>query len=354
MRFEDQPASGSQPSPGPPGAKPRRRAPRSWSVPAGTERFDKPLAGDDWARPTEAPSAPRPPLGRPRRAAEPPAPPGPGVDLSPLTSLLSDLRGELGQLRAALEASATAGDGSVVTGAELASTIEALGGMLGSGIAALLTEHRNLLARDIEGAAVRILEEVSQRLRTSGNQVVDGVEERVRHVNAKSLGDVVEQLDLRLDQIQADVTGLRAVMLEIPDQTAVVERLDQLAESTGSRGRETARLTPAMSAAIERAVNGPLERLEALLDDRIPEAGLSSDDRAALPDADTLEALTAEMLQLRRRITLRNDAHGDAVELSDRQLDDLADRIAARMAGGAPPAEQAAKRPAKRTAKRRT
>ncbi len=184
---------------------------------------------------------------------------------------------------------------------------------------------------------MRILEELNQRLRVSGNQVVDGVEERVRHVNAKSLGDVVEQLDLRLDQIQADVTGLRAVMLEIPDQTAVVERLDKLAESVGpgSRGRETTRLTPAMSSAIDRAVAGPLERLEELLDDRLPDGlgGMSGEDRAALPDAATLEALTAEMLQLRRRITLRTDARGEAVELSDRQLDDLADRIVARMAG---------------------
>ncbi|HJR25659.1 MAG TPA: hypothetical protein VJ804_09310, partial [Acidimicrobiales bacterium] len=267
----------------------------------------------------------------------PPPPPPPGTDLGPLTALLGDLRGELSQLRGALEASGASRDDSLVTGDELASTIEALGTTLGSGIAALLTEHRNLLARDVEGAAVRILEEVSQRLRATGSQVVDGVEERVRHVNAKSLGDVVEQVDLRLDQIQADVTGLRAVMLEIPDQTALAERLDQLAESVGSgRGRDTGRLTPAMAAAIERSVGNALDRVRADLEERLE--GIGGGGRGELPDADALETLTTEMAALRRRISLRTDARGEAVELSDRQLDDLADRIVARMGGDTAPA----------------
>ena len=340
MRFEDQPASGSQPSPAEPGARPRRRAPRSWSVPAGRERFDKPI----WptttgpGRPTP-PRRPARPSARPRRTAEPPGPPRrpPAPTSVPLTSLLRDLRGELGQLRAALEASAPPRTTPSSPAPSWRPASRPSAATLGSGIASLLTEHRNLLARDIEGAAVRILEEVSQRLRVSGNQVVDGVEERVRHVNAKSLGDVVEQLDLRLDQIQADVTGLRAVMLEIPDQTAVVERLDQLAESRRPRvagpGDDPShprheRRHRAGRRRPPRAARGAARRAAARWPRRDVRGG-----RRRPPDAAALEALTTEMLQLRRRITLRTDARGEAVELSDRQLDDLADRIVARMAG---------------------
>ncbi len=365
MRFEDQPAGGTPPPPPTPTpADPRRRTPRSWTVPG--ERFDRPV-GD------------APPSGRPRRLSDPPPPPpGAGTDLGPLSGLLGDLRAELSQLRTALQATASAGDDTLVTGTELAAIIEGLGTTLGTGMATLLTEHRNLLARDIEGAAVRILEEVSQRLRSSGALVVDGVEERVRHVNAKAMGDTVDQLDLRLDQLQADLAGLRSVMLDIPDQTSVVERLDQLAETVGSsgRGRESARLTPAMSAAIERSVAGPFERLESELD-ALREAlasGLpvASGEGASFPDATALAALTTEMTALRRRISIRTDRSAEAVELSERQLDDLAERIVARMGsvGGGkakvaaepaapePDAEDEApaakKPPAKRASKRRS
>ena len=340
MRFEDQPASGADPGSAEPPSRPVRRTPRSWSVPAGGDRLDR-AGSEDWVREPLAP--PTPPAPRRRLGGVPPAPLPPpppasfGTDLGPLTALLGELRSELGQLRTALEASATAGDGSLVTGVELAASIEALGTTLGSGIAALLTEHRSLLARDVEGAAVKILEEVNQRLRASGTLVVDGVEERVRHVNAKSLGDVVEQLDLRLDQLQADVTGLRAVMLEIPDQTAVVERLDQLAQ-TGGR-KETSRLTPAMSAAIERSVATGLSRLQDDLEGRLAGAGGGGEGL----DPATIEAFTTEMTALRRRISLRTDARGEAIELSERQLDDLAERIVARMGGSAEPAAKAGK-----------
>jgi hypothetical protein len=327
MRFEDQPASGADPGAVEPSTRPRRRTPRSWSVPAGGDRFPRPTE-DDWAAGAPPATAPPPPRTARRVGDPPPPPPPPGADLGPLQGLLGDLRGELGQLRSALEASAGSRDESLVTGAELAATLESLGTTLGSGIASLLTEHRSLLARDVEGAAVRILEEVSQRLRASGALIVDGVEERVRHVNVKSLGDVVDQLDLRLDQLQADVTGLRAVMLEIPDQTAVAERLDQMSESLGGR-RDTGRLTPAVASAIERSVANALQRVRADLEERLD--GMSGGGGGV--DADTLEAFTTEMTALRRRISLRTDARGEAIELSDQQLDELADRIVARMSG---------------------
>ncbi len=369
MRFEDQPASGEKPASAEtePAGRPRRRTPRSWSTPATGERFDRPISDEDWAKEAAADPQARPSTPRARRAAEPPPPPPPGPDLGTLSPLLADLRAELGQLRAALEAGVGDRDTSLVTGAELAASIEALGASLGSGIANLLTEHRNLLARDIEGAAVRILEEITQRVRATGTQIVDGVEERVRHVNVKGLGDVVDQIDLRLDQLQTDMTGLRAVMLEIPDQTSVVERLDHLTESVGSggggRGRDANRLTPAMSAAIERSVSGPLERVEAnldslsetvreLLDERLPEdlaeavAGAGGGD-GSFPSAAVLESLTNEMTALRRRISIRTDARGEAVELSDRQLDDLADRIVARMGDAEAPRPAKAAKAAK-------
>ena len=301
MRFEDQSPSGDQPAPGaapPPPPVPadvegrRRRSPRSWSSPApAAPRVDRPATDRDWSQgrrfgepPTsERPEPPRP--APPRTAPLGSAPAGAlPVDLGPVLSQLRDLRGELGELRAALVTGAAERDSTLVTGPELASTIEALGATLGSGMATLLTEHRNLLARDIDAAADRILEELAQRLRTSGAQTVDALEERIRQVTGKAMGDLAEQLDLRLDQLQTDVTGLRAVMLELPDQTAVLERLDQVLEGLGST-----------------------------------------------------RSLTSELSALRRRISVRGE-RGDAVELSADQLDALADRIAERLGGSSPSA----------------
>ncbi len=333
MRFEDQAPSGDRPGsdapppppppPAPePGARPRRRT-RSWSTPpappsaATTPRRDVPISDEDWSlrgrRPladTGAPPAPpAPPIAAPPPAAD---------DLGPVTALLGQLRAEVGQVRTALAAGAADRDTSLVTGAELAATIEALGTTLGNGMATLLTEHRNLLARDLDAAAERILEELGQRLRTSTTQTVDAVEERLRQVTSKALGDLSEQLDLRLDQLQTDVAGLRAVMLEIPDQTAVTERLDQIVDAVGSaRNRDTNRITPAMTAALERSVASALE---------------------------PLESLTEEMQALRRRITLRTGTKAGAVDLSDAQLEALADRMAARLAGTAVPSATASAR----------
>jgi hypothetical protein len=218
-------------------------------------------------------------------------------------------------LRAELAAEREKADGTMVTGAELAASIDALGTTLGTGLAALLTEHRNLLARDLEGAADRILEELGQRLRASGTLTVDAVEERVRHISAKGLGDLAEQLDLRLDQLGSDVSGLRAVMLEIPDQTQVVDRLDHLADSIGpSRARDTQRLSPAMAAAVERAVTDAVGRG---------------------PDSDALAALTKEITALRRRIALRPDA------VPEPAVSDPADDLPVHaLVDGAPDAEE--------------
>ena len=340
MRFEDhspsgdRPDSGATPPPPPPpapsdpGDRPRRRPTRSWSTPPPSpspspQRFDLPSSGEDWSfrgrrrftDPAAVPvpgEVPPPPLDPPPTAMRPPRPspalgaPSAAADLGAVTGLLGQLRAEVAQVRAALDAGAADRQATLVTGAELAATIEALGNTLGSGMATLLTEHRNLLARDLDAAADRILEELGQRLRATTGQTVDGVEERLRQVTSKALGDLGEQLDLRLDQLQTDVAGLRAVMLELPDQTAVAERIDHLVESVGSRPRDTGRVTPAVAAAVERSVGS------------------------------ALEPLTAELASLRRRISLRTEG-GGAVELSDAQLEVLADRVAARLAGEAPP-----------------
>jgi hypothetical protein len=261
----DAPTGAPAPPPppsGPPTADPapdgptRRRRNRSWSTPtAGTvESFERPLTDRDWARskPSSPPAVPVEPAVAPS-ADEP----------QDVATLLSELRSDVAALRAELAAERDKADPTLVTGAELAASIEALGTTLGTGLASLLTEHRSLLARDVEGAAARILEELGERLRASGTLTIDAVEERVRHISAKGLGDLSEQLDLRLDQLEADVSGLRAVMLEIPDQTQVVDRLDHLADSIG----------PARS-----------------------------------DDSDALAALTREITALRRRIALRPDA----------------------------------------------
>jgi hypothetical protein len=338
MRYEDHSPSGDRPGPDdvpppPPAPEPgarRRRPARSWSTPppsTSPQRFDLPTGEDDWSfggrrrfgvpptGPTPGTEVPPPPPGAaaPPTPSRPPslrtaigAPPAPSVDLGAVSALLGQLRSEVAQIRTALAAGAADRDGTLVTGGELAVTIEALGNTLGNGMATLLTEHRNLLARDLDAAADRILEELGQRLRTSTTQTVDGVEERLRQVTSKAVGDLSEQLDLRLDQLQTDVAGLRAVMLELPDQTAVAERLDQLVEAVGSaRNRDTTRVSPALGTAVERSVTA------------------------------ALEPLATELASLRRRITLRTK--GDGVELSDAQLEALADRVAARLAGTAAP-----------------
>lgn len=300
MRFEDQPSgdqpgTGAVPPPPPPApadpAPPRRRSPRSWSTPSSTppppppaptpgpSRFTRPAAERDWSSPSRrfdpsgpAPSGDRPP--RPQTALG--APP---VDLSPVLQQLRDLRADLAQVRAAVADAAGAApsrDATMVTGAELAATIDALGSTLGNGMATLLTEHRNLLARDVDAAADRILEELAQRLRAGATQTADAVEERQRQVLAKSLNDLGEQLDLRLEQLQSDVAGLRAVMLELPDQTAISERLDHVVEAVAAT-----------------------------------------------------RTLTTEVAALRRRITVRADRTEEG--LSDERLDELADRVAARL-----------------------
>ena len=240
----------------------RRRRNRSWSTPAASpvESFERPLTERDWNQSTavSAPAAPLAPATAPRPDAAPPAPGRTPIAAPPPVTLaatppaapaeagadvagvLAELRADVAGLRrelAAVAAQAGRHDTTLVTGGELAASIDALGTTLGTGLAALLTEHRNLLARDLEAAADRILEELGQRLRTASTQTADGVEERVRHISAKGFGDLSAQLDLRLDQVEADVSGLRAVMLEIPDQTTIVERLDQLVGSAGPRRR---------------------------------------------------------------------------------------------------------------------
>jgi hypothetical protein len=386
MRFDKQATSGDEPSDGSPAdeasaptdpaERRRRRTTRAWSsptppAPPDRERFDKPLTDTAWgwqrageAAPEAERAAPAAPAATRRRdlvapasrrtpvlpPLDPPAPPAaaPIATTGPVPDLLRELRAELAGLREALAAAKPDdASSSLVSGTELAATIEVLGTTLGTGMASLLSDHRSLLARDVEAAADRILEELGQRLRASGTQTVDAVEERVRHVSGKGMTDLSEQLELRLDQIQAEVTGLRAVMLEIPDQTVVTSRLDHLAEAVAAaRSRESTRVSPAVTAAIEKTLSGPIEQLEAaiagigdavreLLDERLPELDL--------PDAAALEALTNEMTALRRRITLRTeDRGGDQGELSDSNLDQIATRVASRLKAGASSARIAA------------
>jgi hypothetical protein len=307
MRFEnDNPTPDDAPAGASDTGSARRRT-RAWSTtaPSPREAFDRPSTDRDWLRKG------LPPTAKPGEASAPAA--------QDLPTLVAELTTEVAALRAEVSTRDADRSASHVTGAELAASIEALGNTLGSGLAALLTEHRNLLARDLDSAADRILEEVGQRLRTSSGQTVDAVEDRVRSLTAKALNDLGEQLDLRLDQVQSDVSGLRAVMLEIPDQTVVVGRLDQLAESVGSisRGRESQRVSPALTAAIDKAIAGPIERVEeaivALGDDLAGGSGGV--------DSDAINALTKEMTALRRRISLRSDAPVEPAAEDD-EIDD--------------------------------
>jgi hypothetical protein len=298
-------------------ARSRRRSSRPWSNPAPAEGpAAAPAAEDDWAsRRRPAPPRSRPPVAPPILPAV--APPGAAeVDLAPVLEQLAALQAQVAELQEAVAASAPGVE--AVSGAELAASIEALGNALGGGMATLLTEHRNLLARDIEQASDRILDEVGVRLRAASTTTVDGIEERVRALVARSLGELAEQVDLRLDKVQGDVAGLRAVMLDLPDQTAVTDRLDELAETLANAkpGRSDGRITPAMANAIEKAMAGPIEQIEGnvhtvvdvvreLLDERLPDGMPAAEGAPTLPDAAAIEALTAEMTALRRRISLR-------------------------------------------------
>jgi hypothetical protein len=316
----------------------RRRRQRSWSAPSSPTRapeFERPLTEREWSR--DRPATPPPPPAPSTSSPSPtttsstlpttaPTRPPIGADV---VAAVAELKAEVAGLRGQLQDRDSSRDATLVTGAELAESIDALGTTLGTGLAALLTEHRSLLARDLDAATDRILDEVNQRLRASSTQTVENVEERSRHVTAKAVGDLSSALELRLDQLEADLSGLRAVMLEIPDQTQLVERLDQLSDAVGSgRGRDASSGGPALSAALERAMEEHGERLE---------------------------ALAQEMTSLRRRIALRPDLTTDA-GAGDEVVPPPPPgprpaRVAARPAKKAPAKKAPAKKAAKRTSR---
>lgn len=341
MRFDDDASKtpSDTPADAEPGARARRRSSRPWSnTPPPGERtgFERPISDADWNAPATTASRPRPPIAPPvLPSAAPPAAGSGSLDAAALAQQITALQAQVTALHAAV-AAPPATDTSLVTGAELAASIEALGTVLGGGMATLLTEHRNLLARDVSSAADHILEELGVRLRAATTQNVDGTEERTRHVVTRALGEHSEQVDLRLDKLQSDVSGLRAVMLEIPDQAAVTDRLDQLSESLATtRPKDgSGRMSPAVASAIEKSVTGPLEQLEAsvhsivdvvreLLDERLPEdladtiAGAVGSGGSGIDPA-TIEALTTEITALKRRISLRPQVGGaDSLTVPD-------------------------------------
>jgi hypothetical protein len=290
-------------------------------------------------------------------------------------SLLSELREEFSQLRDALTAARSVDrgtdDGTIVSGAELATVIENLGVSLGNGMATLLSDHRALLARDIEAGSDRVLEDVGRRLRTASNQIIDGVEAKVRHVTAQNQAGLADQLDARLDQLQADIVGRRAVVLEIPDQTEVTARLDNiadgLAEMNAERARDlvSSRVSPGLMSALEETLAAPMERIEetvggatqqlmeAVEAQRLANIGEIDGERVA-PDSEGMAKLTKEVVALRRRIGLRAEA---PVELTDAQLDAIAERVVAKLQGrpvAIPAASKLAARPAIRPAAKST
>jgi hypothetical protein len=281
--------------------------------------------------------------------ATPDAAPDAAIASGALGNVLDELREEFSQLRDALAAARSTGpsDGNtIVSGAELAAVIEGLGVSLGNGMATLLSDHRALLARDIEAGADRVLEDMGRRLRTATNQTVDGVEAKVRHLTSQNQAVVADQIDARIDQLQSDLSGVRAVMLDLPDHTELITRLDMiadgLAETTAERMRESVstKVPPAVLSALEDAITEPMARLEQMVGAATEQLAAASEARRTATsgtlDGDTLEAdadgmarLTQEVVALRRRIGLRADA--PPVELSEEQLDAIADRVVARL-----------------------
>lgn len=368
------------------GTRRRRRPPRSWSTEGQAERFDRPLTESAWgwqtvpgAPPPDAPVAasptPPPPVPPPQPALPPrpnapaspppslaPSPPAPSASPEPsdpsdpsVGGLLAELRTEFGQLREALTGAASeqsTSERGIVSGTELAAVIEGLGVSLGNGMATLLSDHRALLARDIEAGADRVLEEVGRRLRTTTNQIIDGVEAKVRHINAQSQASLADQLDTRLDQLQNDLSGLRAVMLELPDQSDVSTRLDAIldgvTELTAEQAREavSTRVAPGLLAALDELVTPAMDRLETRLSDSAGQlvaavehqrslTHAEIDGEQILPDAEGLGRLTREVIALRRRIGLRSESR--TLDLTDEQLDAIADRLVAKLNGGSVP-----------------
>jgi hypothetical protein len=287
------------PPPPPLGAEPpsaRRRRQRSWSPPSSTPKaeFERPLTERDWSRdrpktpatPPPVTPAPAAPASAGRAAVPTAAPTRPPIGAD-VVAAVAELKTGVAAMRDELHTREAARDATLVTGTELAASIDALGTTLGTGLAALLTEHRSLLARDLDAATDRILDEVGERLRATGAQTVESVEERARHVTAKAVGDLSAALELRLDQLEADLSGLRAVMLEIPDQTQVLDRLEQLGDSMGSG------------------------------DGARPGRGGGGGDDAHL---ERLDALAKEMAALRRRIALRPDLLTDSGAAEDDEV----------------------------------
>lgn len=372
------------------GPRRRRRPPRSWSGTGQGDRFDRPITDSAWGWQKDAPEAPTPPapptlastpvvgppptpdlpprpvapIGPALAPTPPPPPPPEAAPTAPITALLDELRAEFAQLRDALSSARVERaepDGTIVSGAELAAVIENLGVSLGNGMATLLSDHRALLARDIEAGADRILEDVGRRLRTTANQVIDGTEAKVRHLNSQSQASLADQLDARLDQLQADIVGLRAVVLEIPDQAEVTARLDNiadgLAEMNAERARDlvSTRVSPGLMTALEETLSAPMERIEETVTSTIEQiheavelqraANVGDlDGERVVPDAEGMAKLTKEVVALRRRIGLRAEA---PVELTDAQLEAIADRVVAKLQGG-----EAVSRPARAATKR--
>jgi hypothetical protein len=94
-----------------------------------------------------------------------------------------------------------------------------------------------------------------------------------------------------------------------------------------------------MANAIEKAMAGPIEQIEAnvhtivdvvreLLEERLPGGAPADEDAPAMPDAATIEALIAEMTALRRRISLRVAAEEPAPEEAEETISVTPDKPA--------------------------
>jgi DNA anti-recombination protein RmuC len=164
----------------------------------------------------------------------------------------------------------------------------------------LIAEHLEVLRDEIEGRVGALAPLLQEELEAVRSEAVAGV------------GATEEALGERLDALEATLT----------------ERLDAaLAEQLeGLDGLLADRLAPALDELATRAA-----------DDSSDDDGGDGDDHAV---TDALAAVTEELQSLRRRITLRLETGDAPVGLSDGQLEELAERVAAKLrdadAGAAP------------------
>jgi hypothetical protein len=190
----------------------------------------------------------------------------------------------------------------------------------------LIAEHLEVLRDEIEGrvgALAPMLQEELEAVRSEAVAGVGATEDALAERLEALETAVVERLDAALAE---QLDGLDGMLDE-----RLTQALGSLLMSTDGRLEELASATAAVEETVGEqlgAITGALTELQ----ERAAESGGDESDEADAAVAEALANIAEELQGLRRRITLRADGgEGGGAGLSDAQLDDLAERLAARL-----------------------